>query len=254
VHDDITDPRGHPAAPQGIRCRACGRIEPDPGARFCGVCGATLHQAGATGPQPDTVQLAPSGEATIGRYEPAVSSSYGQPPAPTGAIGRGGQTVYRVPSLGLGGAARIGAAVSAAFALLPCLLIGFAAAWGVHALRLLLDSWLAASVPVPVPLVRVDLTMNFVELLHLRQIYDQLISWDNRLWLTFAIGWLVPWAISIVAGALFGLLLALIYNLVGSLGGGLRLTLSPDEVAPPETWSAPMSPGPPPTWAADRQR
>lgn len=215
-----------------------------------------MNQAGISPrPLPDTVRLGQSGSASVVHHEPTVPS-YVQPStaAPVGVVGSGGQVVYRVPSVGLWGSARIGAAVSAASTLLPCLLLGFLGAWGVHALRRLLDSWLAASVPVPVPLVRVDLTMNFIELLQLRPIYNMLISWDDRLWLTFAIIWLIPWVISILGGALFGLVLALIYNLVGSMGGGLRLTLSPDEAIPPETWSAPMSPGPPPTWAADRQR
>jgi hypothetical protein len=182
---------------------------------------------------------------------------YAQAPSavPASVSGRGNHVVYRVPSVGLWGSARIGAAVSAAFTLLPCLLIAFIGAWCVHALRVLLDSWLAANVPVPVPLVRVDLTMNFVDLLHLRPIYNLLISWDNHLWLTFVVIWLIPWAVWILAGALFGLVLALIYNLVGSMGGGLRLTMTPDEAAlPPTSWSAPMSPGPPPTWSADRNR
>src|SRR4051812_18960946 len=143
VHDDITDPRGHRPAPQGIRCRACGRIEPDPGAHFCGVCGATLNQVGGGGYGADTVQLGQSGGAAPAHYEPAVPTYAHAPvPASTSTIGRGGQIVYRVPSVGLWGSARIGAAVSAAFTLLPCLLIGFIGAWGVHALRLLLDSWL----------------------------------------------------------------------------------------------------------------
>jgi hypothetical protein len=166
-----------------------------------------------------------------------IRPAYAPPSPQASVVGRGGQVVYRVPAVGLWGSARIGAAVSATFTLLPCLLMGFVGAWCVHALRLLLDSWLAASVPVPVPLVKVDLTMNFVELLHLRVIHDLLISWDNRLWVTFAVVWLIPWALWILAGALFGLVLAMIYNLVGSMGGGLRLTLSPDETAPPASWS-----------------
>jgi hypothetical protein len=162
--------------------------------------------------------------------------------------------MYRVPSVGIGGAARMGAGISAACTLLPCLLMAFAGAWGVHAARKLLDSWLAANVRVPVPLVSVDLTMNFVELLHVRPLYDLLISWDDRLWLTFAILWLIPWGLWIVAGALFGLMVALIYNLVGKAGGGLHVTLAPEETGPPAIWSEPMSPGPPPTWAPGRNR
>jgi hypothetical protein len=166
----------------------------------------------------------------------------------------GGRIMYRVPSVGIGGAARMGAGVSAAFTLLPCLIVAFLGSWGVHALRKLLDSWLAANVRVPVPLVNVDLTMNFVELLHVRPLYDQLISWDERLWLAFAILWLVPWALWIVAGALFGLMVALIYNMVGKAGGGLHVTLARDDTAVPAIWSEPMSPGPPPTWSPGRYR
>src|SRR5213079_1836460 len=107
------------------------------------------------------------------------------------------------------------------------------------------DSWLRATVAVPVPLVSVNLTMNFIELLHLQSIHSLLISWDKRLWLAFAVLWLIPWAIWIISGALFGVLLAFIYNLVRNMGGGLRITLTPSEVAAPAAWSAPMSPGPP---------
>ena len=192
--------------------------------RFCGVCGATLDLPGGVHPgggfPGDTVHLAAA---------PAATVHYASPPpvyAPVATYPAGARPlVYRVPSVGLAGSSRIGAAVSAAFTLLPCILMAFAGAWLVHAGRKLLDSWLGATVPVPVPLVSVSLTMNFIELLHLRPVYDVLISWDDRLWLTFAILWLVPWAISIVAGALFGLLLGVIYNLVGTMGGGLRLTL-----------------------------
>ena len=112
--------------------------------------------------------------------------------------------------------------------------------------------------PVPVPLVSVSITMNFIELLHLRAIYDQFISWDDRLWLTFAVLWLVPWAVWILAGALFGLMLAMIYNLVGTMGGGLRLTVSPDDVESPSataiepTRTAPTVP--PQSWSSGQYR
>src|SRR5438046_7396471 len=90
MYDEITDPRGHPPAPQGIRCRACGRIEPDPGARFCGVCGATLHQAAGSEHAADTVQLATAGrgyEPALPAYPPATA------PAAAGAVGRGSPVV-----------------------------------------------------------------------------------------------------------------------------------------------------------------
>jgi len=272
VHDDITDPRGHPPAPQGVRCRACGRIEPDPGARFCGVCGAPIEHPHGAGPAADTIQLAhpeqarPGGPAHPGGqvYAAGASAGYPEPAPPARAVayapahgtasGDGERIVYRVPSVGLWGSARIGAALSAAFTLLPCLVFAFAGAWAVHAFKLLLDSWIRATVPVPVPLVSVNLTMNFIELLHLQALHDRLISWDSHLWLVFAVVWLVPWAVWIIAGALFGVLLAVIYNLVGRMGGGLRVTLTQDATAVPATWSAPMSPGPPPTWAPGRQR
>jgi len=253
VHDDFTDPRGMQPVPQGQRCRACGRVEPDPGARFCGVCGATLDHPSGAGFAADTVHLAAAPAATVA-YTTA-------PPVYPPVAARSGverPLIYRVPSIGLGGSARIGSAVSAAFTLLPCIMFAFIGAWLVHAGRRLLDSWLAATVPVPVPLVSVSITMNFIELLHLRAIYDQLISWDDHLWLTFAVLWLVPWAAWIVAGALFGLMLAMIYNLVGTMGGGLRLSVSPEDVEAPRTTAIEPSrtapTAPPQSWGSGQYR
>jgi len=251
MYDDITHPGSYRPAPHGICCRACGRIEPDPGARFCGVCGATIKHALGGGSTADTVQVALTSTAR-GYREPAptVQASASMPPVATPGESDD-PIVYRVPSIGLWGAVRIGSAFSAAFTLLPCLVVAFLGTWGVHALKLLLDSWLKASVLVPVPVVKVSLTMNFVELLHLQALHNLLISWDDRLWVTFALIWLIPWGVWIVAGAFFGLLLGLIYNMVGSMGGGLRIRLTPAESARPAAWSAPLSPGSSPTWAAD---
>jgi hypothetical protein len=152
-----------------------------------------------------------------------------------------------VPSVGYLAPARIGAAVSAAFTLLPCVLFAFAGAWLVHAARDRVQSWQNASVRVPVPVVSVDLNMNFVDLLHLRDIFNVLIYWDDRLWLTFAILWLAPWLVGIVGGALFGVLLAAIYNLIGNLGGGIKVTLVPtaDPAAGAGMALTGWAPGPP---------
>jgi len=243
TYDDPPTPAGVNRPSGGQRCPACGHVEPDAWARFCGVCGGTLGpgDAAAGSPAASTAQLAAVPPEPVARYRPA-------PPAQPQSI------VYTVPSVGLGGAARLGAAVSAAFLLVPCVLFGFAGAWGVHALRSLLASWQTASVRVPVPLVNVDLTMNFVDLLHLRPTFDSLIYWDEHLFLAFAILWLAPWVLGIIAGALFGVLLAAVYNLVGKLDGGVRVTLVPSVAAPasaavPATaWPSGPPPGSSTTW------
>jgi hypothetical protein len=151
-------------------------------------------------------------------------------------VGQGEPVVYTIPSIGFGSPARIGAAVGAAFTLLPCVLFAFAGVALIHRSRQLLDSWRNASIPVPVPLVTVNLNMNFIDLLNLHRLYDRLVYWDEHLWLAFALLWLLPWIVWIVAGALFGVLMALIYNVIAKLGGGMRVTLQPSAIrasAPP---------------------
>jgi hypothetical protein len=194
-------------------------------------------------PRQPPVQYAPAAPPAQPYGAGPVAPSYGPQPI-----------AYTVPSVGFAGPARIGAAVAAAFTLVPCVLFGFVGAWLVHAGRSLLQSWLNASVRVPVPVVSVDLNMNFIELLKLRSIFDSFIYWDDRLWLTFALLWLVPWAVWILAGALFGVILAAVYNLIGKLGGGMRVTLSPSAQAaagPPVSstvWPHGTQPGPPAAW------
>lgn len=249
VYDDPRQP-ARPARPsQGQRCPGCGHTEPDLAARFCGVCGASLPGLQAHGP----------GHATGQGHEPAnqlrpVAAQYPQtpaqygahaaPPAPVMATsvpspaygnpgGYGGAPAapqpinYTVPSVGFAGPARLGAAVSAAFMLVPCVLFAFLGSWAVHAGRRLMDSWLTASIPISIPLATINLPMNFVDLLRMRPFYNTLIYWDERLWLTFAILWLTPWIVWIVAGAFFALILAAIYNMVGSAGGGVSVMLQP---------------------------
>ncbi|MGE3269839.1 MAG: hypothetical protein AB7P40_13895 [Chloroflexota bacterium] len=157
--------------------------------------------------------------------------------------------MYTVPSVGYSGPARIGAAISAAFMLIPCVLFGFAGAWLLHAARNLLDSWRNATIPVPIPLMSVNLSMNFIDLLSLHKVHDSLVYWDDRLWLTFAILWLVPWVLWIIAGVCFAVLVAAIYNLVGKLGGGMRVALRPIAVPSRSHMAAPGPGGPPPAGA-----
>jgi hypothetical protein len=261
AYDDPPTP-AHPTHPaQGQRCPACGHLEPDLWARFCGVCGATLGagaQAGGYGNAPPsgaTVQLSAAHVEPPARYVPSTPPTPAYPTNPAGGWDRPQPVVYTVPYIGYAGPARIGAAVSAAFTLLPCVLFGFLGAAGVHGMRSLLNSWQNASVKVPVPLVNVDLNMNFIELLRLRSLLDFFVYWDDRLWLTFAILWFAPWIVWIVAGALFGLLLAAIYNLIGKMGGGVRVTMMPaigPPTAPAASWqsapptNAPIGWSPPP--------
>ena len=254
AYDDSPTPAGLSRGSQGQRCASCGHVEPDPWARFCGVCGASFGQAGAR-------VAGPPGTPPVQRpvAQPVQPQPYAG--APFGPADRPQPLTYTIPSVGFAGPARIGAAVAAAFSLVPCVVFGFLGAWLVHAGRQLLNSWLNASVRVPVPVVSVDLNMNFIELLKLRPIFDVFIYWDDRLWLTFALLWLLPWVLWIISGAIFGVLLAAIYNLIGKLGGGVRVTLAPPtSAAPPPpvsstVWPAGTQPGPPAAWpGAPEQR
>ena len=118
----------------------------------------------------------------------------------------------------------------------------------------MLESWQSATVKIPIPLVSVDLGMNFVDLLHVRPILNDLVYWDDRLWLAFAILWLGPWVVWIIAGALFGVVLGAIYNLIGKLGGGMRVTMSPTATPgggtrlPPAQLARRPAPAPPGGW------
>jgi hypothetical protein len=269
VYDDPRQP-SHPARPpQGQRCPGCGHTEPDLAARFCGVCGASLP--GLQGQRPpqgygpaDATGQAPAQRSGV----PApygAPTAYPTPVAPAGApspdygyaraVAPAAEPInYTVPSIGFSGPARLGAAVSAAFMLVPCVLFAFLGAWGVHAGRRLMDSWLSASIPIPIPLATINLPMNFVDLLRMRPFYNTLIYWDDRLWLTFAILWLTPWILWIIAGAIFALLLAAIYNMVGAAGGGISVKLAPSAIQgagaqQPAAWAT----GPQPGWPPDRR-
>lgn len=177
---------------------------------------------------------------------PAAPYAGGPPPAVNGPVS------YTIPSVGFGGPARIGAAIGATAMLLPCVLFAFGGAWLIHWSRDLLDSWRSATVQVPVPLVSVNLNMNFIDLLRLHAVHDKLVYWDEHLWLAFALIWLIPWALWIVAGSLFGMLMALVYNILGKLGGGMQVTLRPADIGPaaPAQWQPQQQPaswqGPPP--------
>ena len=163
--------------------------------------------------------------------------------------------------MGFSGPAQYGAVIAAFFMLVPSLLFASLGSWVVHAGRDLMDSWQHASVKLPVlGFVSADLPLNFIDLMRLRPIYDQFIYWDDRLWLVFALMFLVPWLIWIVAGAVFGLLFGAAYNLVGSTGGGFKVRLRPADVArsgvaaPPMGWAPGPPPGPPGGWPNERAR
>lgn len=243
MYDDQRTAGRPPSPPDGQRCIACGHIHTDPWARFCGVCGAALVPGG----RPGTPVQGASGEPTV-QPSAAPLGPYARPgtpspskAGPTASADREHLTIYTVGSLGYGDMARIGAAVSAAFALVPCVLFGFAGAWLVHAGRDLLESWQRGSVRASLSLASVDIGMNFIELLRLRPIFDAFVYWDDRLWLTFALLWLIPWAVAIVAGALFGLVFAMVYSLIHKRGGGARVALAPiprASVGPPAMTAA----------------
>lgn len=273
MYEDTPTPAGQARPPQGQHCPGCGRLEPDLWARFCGVCGTTLGPGG--GSSAATVHLKPSGGTAAARAgwqpaahpadQPLAAAPYrplaeAAPYRGPGNAGGAEPVVYTVPSVGFGGPARIGAAVSAAFTLLPCVFFAFVGAWLIHAGRRLLDSWQTASVRIPAVVASIDLRLNFIDLMQLRPIYDLFMYWDERLWLAFAILWLVPWFVWIVAGALFAVLLAAIYNLIGRMGGGVRVTMRPASLPPasPPSWPpAPTrgtDPMASPGWPAEGRR
>ena len=245
--------QGRPA--QGPRCPGCGTVDPDPLARFCGVCGTAMGAAAPVGsPTGPTVQVPAYG------YEPSARQAPFAPPmpahAPSSAYPGAGPALqgsdFAIPSIDLAGAGQIGAAISAVFNLVPCLLFAWAVAGLVNGTRWMLDSWAAASIRVPIPLASVDVPVNYIDLFRLRPLYDFVAFWDDRLWLTFALAFLVPWVFSIVAGALYGGALAAIYNMVGRASGGMHVRLVPRPAAPAGQpgqsagWSGGQMPGPPP--------
>lgn len=114
--------------------------------------------------------------------------------------------------------------------LLPCVLFAFAVTWFIHWARNLMDSWRSATISVPAVVTTVSVNINFLDLMRLHAIHEKLVYWDERLWLAFAGLWLLPWIMWIIAGALFAVLMALIYNVIGKMGGGMRVTLRPSDV------------------------
>ena len=238
---------------QGHRCPACGNVDPDPQARFCGVCGTAMGTAaplaGAPAPPvpypapgyPPPARVAPATQ-PVQVYAPA-SGQYNAPQALP-------RTVYAVPSVNLVGAAQIGAAISAVFGLIPCLLFAGFVAKIVSDLRWMLDSWITASFRVPVPVIAVDVPVNYIDLFRMRALYDFVVYWDDHIVVLFALLFLLPWIFSIISGALYGTTLAGIYNAVGATTGGVRVTLVPGNAPPPAPASslqqAGWQPGPPP--------
>jgi hypothetical protein len=227
-------------------------------ARFCGVCGTTMSAAVS----PVSAPSAPTAQFPAHGFDPPARRAPSAPPMPAYApnpgqvsVGYAPQpVVYAVPSIDLVGAGQIGAAISAVFSLLPCLLFAWAVSGLVSGVRWVLDSWTTASIRVPIPVVSVDVPVNYIDLFRLRSFYNFVVSWDDRIWLTFVLLFLVPWVFSIVSGALYGSTLAAIYNAVGKASGGMRVTLvsthlsPPGQPAPPAAWAPGQPPGPPPAW------
>lgn len=181
-------------------------------------------------------------------------TAYAPTPSPTHIGPAPQQAVYAVPTIDLVGAGQIGAAVSAVFNLLPCLLFAWGCSSLVSGTRWVLDALTTASIRVPVPLASIDVPVNYIDLFRLRSFYNFMVYWDDRLWLVFALLFLVPWVVSIVGGALYGGTLAAIYNMVGKASGGMRVTLVPTQGGQhgqsvgPSTWPSGPQPGAPPAW------
>jgi hypothetical protein len=261
TYDDQPTPANLGRSPQGQRCASCGHTEPDRWARFCGVCGGTLGAGGAAlagggvAPGPTPGREPPVRYGTVAPASQPYAAVPAQQAAQVSQVDHAQSVLYTVPSVGFGGPARLGAAVAAGFTLLPSVLFAFLGAWLVHWGRDTLNSWQTAVVQVPVPLVNVSLGMNFIDLLHMRRVFDILIYWDDRLWLTFVILWLVPWVVWILAGAFFGVLLATIYNTMGKMGGGMRVTMVPAaSPGQPYAQSTAWSSSPPAAWSGPPQQ
>jgi hypothetical protein len=238
-------------------------------ARFCGVCGTTMSQGAA----PVAPPTGPTAQYPAHGFDPPARRASSAPPMPAHVPGAGfpaaagyppgvGQAlqpaVYTVPAINLVGAGQIGAAISAVFNLIPCLLFAWGVTRLVNGVRWVLDSWTAASIRIPIPIASVDVPVNYIDLFRLRSLYDFIIYWDDRLWLAFILLFLIPWLLSIVLGALFGGIFAAVYNAVGKASGGMRVTLvstpggSLGQPASPASWSSGPPPGPmagsPPAW------
>ncbi|HZO25249.1 MAG TPA: hypothetical protein VFH48_04560 [Chloroflexota bacterium] len=260
MYDDRTNPPHQARQAHGQRCPGCGNLDPDPLARFCGVCGTAMGHLAAppASPTGPTAQFpAPThGYDPPARRAPAPPPMQSYVPGPSPAsFGPGpSQAVYAVPSIDLVGAGQIGAAISAVFNLIPCLLFAWGCTSLVSGTRWVLDALTTASIRVPVPLASIDVPVNYIDLFRLRPFYNFMVYWDDRLWLVFALLFLVTWVVSIIGGALYGGTLAAVYTMVGKASGGMRVTLVPTQSAPlgqpspPAAWQPGPPAGAPPAW------
>lgn len=262
VYEDQTSPTRQARPAQGQRCPSCGHVDPDPLARFCGVCGSMMGPAASAGGAPGGYPAVPTAQFPAHGYDPPARHAPSAPPIPAYAphpgqlsTGNGPQPViYAVPSIDLVGAGQIGAAISAVFSLLPCLMFAWGGSALVSGIRWVLDSWTTASIRIPIPIASIDVPVNYIDLFRLRSFYNAVVFWDDRVWLTFALLFLVPWIFSIVSGALYGSMLAAVYNAVGRASGGMRVTLVSAQIppsgqaAPPAAWAPDQPPGPPLAW------
>jgi hypothetical protein len=205
-------------------------------------------------PAGPTAQFPAHGYAPPARQAPSAPPMPAYPPGPIQpGAGYGPQpTVYTVPSIGLMGAGLVGAAISAAFTLVPCLIFAWFITVLVGAARGVLDALARASLRIPIPIASVDVPVNYVDLFQLRGLYDSVVSLDNQIWLAFMTLFGIPWLIFIVCGGLCGITLALIYNSVGAASGGMRVKLVPvrqGPAGPPAAWQPPGPPtNAPPAW------
>ena len=213
------------------------------------------------GAAPVATPSAPTAQFPAHAYPPPARQAPSGPPMaayPAGPVQPGGgyvpqPIVHTVPSIGPLGAGTVGAAVSAAFTVVPCLLFAWFITGLIGAARGVLDALARASLRIPIPIASVDVPVNYVDLFQLRDLYDNVVSLDNQVWLAFMFIFGIPWVIFIVCGGLCGIVLALIYNSVGAASGGIRVKLVPVYQAPPGPPTAWQSgpPGPPanqPPW------
>ena len=75
VYEDPSNPARQARPPQGQRCPGCGTLDPDPLARFCGVCGSTMGHGAA----PPGSPAGPTAQFPAPGYDSASPPGAGRP-------------------------------------------------------------------------------------------------------------------------------------------------------------------------------
>lgn len=132
---------------------------------------------------------------------------------------------YVVRSISPGALVVPGAAAGALLSVVPSLLVAYAAVTAVHAAHTTLESWRTVRLPLPPPLP--SPTADMVDLLRLTTWLATLRAWDASPPLLFLAIAGAALLLGAAAGALGGLLAALVFN-VGAAGGNIVVDLAPN--------------------------